>query len=198
MAFNPEQHLRKIQGRDYLEVKWRLVWLRTDQPNALLTTSLQEHDPERRYALFKAEVVIPNGGSATGWGSETGSDFGEYLEKAETKAIGRALGALGFGTQFTGPDFDDDGQRVVDSPVERPQSRDAGLRKPGGNPPERPDTMNSVGEVPTVAQDWCLAMDSAGTLRELNETVRLIPKGLPSVDAAAIKASYEKNKARLA
>lgn len=197
MSFNPEQHLRKIQGRDYLEVKWRLVWLRTDQPSARLTTSLQEHDPERRYALFKAEVVIPDGGSATGWGSETGSDFGEYLEKAETKAIGRALGALGFGTQFTGPDFDDDGQRVVDSPVERPQSRDAGLRKPGGNPPERPAPVPE-GDLPSVAENWCMAMDSAGTLRELNGTVTQIPKGLPKADADVIKASYEKNKARLA
>jgi hypothetical protein len=70
-------------------------------------------------AVFRAKVTLPSGASATGWGSEGTDDFGDYLEKAETKALGRALAALGFGTQFC-PDFDfgADRQRVVDSPVD--------------------------------------------------------------------------------
>src|SRR3546814_7260726 len=64
-----------------------------------------------------ADGLIQN--RATGYGSETPKDFGDYIEKAETKAIGRALGALGFGTQFT-DDFDEGHERngernVVDS-----------------------------------------------------------------------------------
>src|SRR5262249_27662737 len=54
---------------------------------------------------------------ATGEGSETRADFSEYYEKAATKALGRALAGLSFGTQFA-PELDEK-QRIVDSPVER-------------------------------------------------------------------------------
>ncbi|NWJ94545.1 MAG: hypothetical protein HXX20_02085 [Chloroflexi bacterium] len=79
-------------------------------------------DPENKLAVFRAKITIPEGGSATGWGSETGDDFKDFIEKAETKAIGRACAALGFGTQHC-QDFDYDSQsqgRVVDAPVKNP------------------------------------------------------------------------------
>jgi hypothetical protein len=96
--FDPSQHLTRVGGSDYLEVKWRLVWLRSLHPDATMETQLVDHVDD--VAIFRAEVRIPEGGSATGWGSESAGDFRDYLEKAETKAIGRALAALGFGTQF--------------------------------------------------------------------------------------------------
>jgi len=116
-AFDPAKHLTKVSGRDYLEVKWRLVWLRSVHPDAQIETEMVEH--RNNLAVFRAKVILPSGASATGWGSEGTDDFGDYLEKAETKALGRALAALGFGTQFC-PDFDfgADRQRVVDSPVD--------------------------------------------------------------------------------
>ncbi len=115
-TFEPGRHLTRINGAEYLEVKWRLVWLREQHPNAIVETTL--HAADDRQAIFKATVSIPGGGSATGWGSESPNDFRDFLEKAETKALGRALAALGFGTQFC-PDheFGADQQRVVDSPV---------------------------------------------------------------------------------
>jgi hypothetical protein len=116
-AFDPAKHLTKVSGRDYLEVKWRLVWLRSLHPDAQVETELAEH--RGNAAVFRARVTLPSGASATGWGSEGSDDFGDYLEKAETKALGRALAALGFGTQFC-PDYDFGAaqQRVVDSPVD--------------------------------------------------------------------------------
>lgn len=99
-AFDPSEHLTRVGGGDYLPVKWRLVWLRTLHPDAAMATELVDHIDS--VAIFRAEVRIPQGGSATGWGSESAGDFRDYLEKAETKAIGRALAALGFGTQFCG------------------------------------------------------------------------------------------------
>ena len=115
-TFEPGRHLTRINGAEYLEVKWRLVWLREQHPDAIVETSL--HSADDRQAIFKATVSIPNGGSATGWGSESPNDFRDFLEKAETKALGRALAALGFGTQFCPDhDFGADQQRVVDSPV---------------------------------------------------------------------------------
>lgn len=128
-AFDPTKYIVKLrQGKEYLEVKWRLLWLRTQHPDAAIETELVSHDPQRQMAIFKARVSLPGGGSATGWGQEEAADFADYLEKAETKALGRALAALGFGTQFT-EDFefaDEDGNtRVVDTPVDRGAIRGA-------------------------------------------------------------------------
>jgi hypothetical protein len=144
-AFDASKYLTDLNGRDYLEVKWRLLWLRTEHPDAVIETELVKHGGG--LALFRARVAVLGGGTATGWGSETADDFGEYIEKAETKALGRALAALGYGTQFC-EDFDfsaqsqkrgrraaaaeprrppqadaerpGDATRVVDSPVARP------------------------------------------------------------------------------
>lgn len=121
--FNPAKYLVNLNGRgEYLEVKWRLVWLRDKHPEALIETELirlGDHE-----AVFKATITIPNGGSATGFGSETAGDFRDFLEKAETKAIGRACAALGFGTQFS-QDHEISGgtvtvgtSRVVDQPTQ--------------------------------------------------------------------------------
>lgn len=121
MEFNPSKYLVQTKGnKEYLEVKWRLVWLRLAYPDATITTKLEQLDHQTQFALFSACVTLPGGASATGWGSETKADFGDYIEKAETKALGRALAAAGFGTQFCDDhEFDATGERVVDSPVER-------------------------------------------------------------------------------
>lgn len=113
--FRASRYLTKLDGKDYLEVKWRLLWLRTEHPDAVIATELEKH--EGGMALFKAKITLPGGGEATGWGSETVSDFGDYIEKAETKALGRACAAMGYGTQFCDDfNFHD---KPVDAPVKR-------------------------------------------------------------------------------
>ena len=114
--FEPARFLTRVNGSDYLEVKWRLVWMRDRHPEATIETELMSHADHT--AVFRARVAIPDGGSATGWGTESAGDFRDYVEKAETKALGRALAALGFGTQFC-PDFEFGAAagRVVDAPV---------------------------------------------------------------------------------
>jgi hypothetical protein len=136
-SFDPSRHLSSISGKEYLEVKWRLVWLRTEHPDAVIETNLVRL--EENFAIFEAKVTLPTGGSATGYGSEDVQGFRDFIEKAETKAIGRALGALGFGTQFT-QDFEFGGEqgRVVDSPVARqdaPRAMQSG--KSGGGPSDK-------------------------------------------------------------
>ncbi len=123
-TFEPGRYLTRVNNAEYLEVKWRLVWLRDQHPDAAIETEMVSLTDQ--VAVFRARVSLPDGGSATGWGSESPSDFRDYIEKAETKAIGRALAALGFGTQFC-PDYDfgADRQRVVDSPVDIRSGRPA-------------------------------------------------------------------------
>ena len=106
--FEPGKHVTTVSGRDYLEVKWRLVWLRSEHPLAVIETAMQSL--AEGMAVFKARVRTPDGAEATGWGSETASDFSDFIEKAETKALGRALAALGYGLQFC-EDFDDSGDK---------------------------------------------------------------------------------------
>ncbi len=76
--FDPTRYLRQLRGRggttDYLDVKWRLVWLRSEHPDAQIST---EHVTiTGDMAIFKATVTIPGAGSATGYGSETAKDEG--------------------------------------------------------------------------------------------------------------------------
>ncbi|MCA9879698.1 MAG: hypothetical protein KC442_18020 [Thermomicrobiales bacterium] len=127
-GFDPTPYLRQLRGRgggDYLDVKWRLLWLRKEHPDAELVTEMVEHD--RQMAIFKATVTLPSGGKATGYGSETASDFPDFIEKAETKAIGRALNALGFGAQF--------GERGDDA---SPQPSRPGSERPAPRPTAAP------------------------------------------------------------
>lgn len=131
-GFDPGRYLTKVSGKDYLEVKWRLVWLREAHPDAVIETEVVRVEPD--FALFKATVSLRDGGSATGYGSETYGDFGDFIEKAETKAVGRALGMLGYGTQFCDDfDFGADRGRVVDSPIDFASTR--GRRMSSNEPP---------------------------------------------------------------
>lgn len=128
MAFKPEEHLRSLKGQSYLDVKWRLLWLRDEYPHSTIDTELVTFDPDREggFYIFRAKVVLidANGemhGSATGYGTQTQKAFPTgAAEKGETKAIGRALAACGLGAQFAlEAGDDDDGDNLSDSPVAR-------------------------------------------------------------------------------
>lgn len=116
MSFNPNERMTKIKGKDYLEVKWRLVWFREEHPDWNLDTTLLHSDETT--AIFSCKIYDQTGRQvSSGHGSESTKDWNDYIEKAETKAIGRALAMLGYGTQFA-PELDE-GERIVDAPVNR-------------------------------------------------------------------------------
>lgn len=120
--FNPNDHLISLKGKSYLEVKYRLVWFRDENPDWGISTDIIKLDMEAKYAIVKATITDPTGRvHAQGTKMEDIKGFGDFLEKAETGAIGRALGILGYGTQFA-PEFDEivpgiDNPRIVDSPI---------------------------------------------------------------------------------
>lgn len=160
MAFNPNEHLIKIgtgsNKKDYLPVQWRLVWFREVCPNGTIDTQEKEIDLDREteaegyawneekhrsekvikrargYARFYAVVTNGTGGRATGTKSEKAASFQDFIEKSETGSIGRALAALGYGTQFTDEEFSE-GERLADAPVARQSQSSrpgAGQEKP--------------------------------------------------------------------
>ncbi|OLE52831.1 MAG: hypothetical protein AUG51_16215 [Acidobacteria bacterium 13_1_20CM_3_53_8] len=147
--FNPSSHIIQIstnQGKkDYLPVQWRLVWFRQECPLGTIETDMLhldfdrecEHeisiwnDEKRRYekvikrakgiAIFKATVSDGKGGKATGTKQENNAAFADFIEKAETGAIGRALAGLGFNAQYA-PEFDTGDERLADAPINRSQA----------------------------------------------------------------------------
>jgi hypothetical protein len=132
--FKPEEHLMQIKSKegakDYLPVQWRLVWFRSQCPHGAIKTELLHLDLDRDteeevnvwnnelrrsekvtkhgkgFAVFHAEVSDGVGGVGSGTKSEKAASFDDFIEKAETGAIGRALASLGYGTQFT-DDYED-------------------------------------------------------------------------------------------
>jgi len=121
MAFDPKQHVIRVRGgQEYLEVKWRLVWFRDEHPDWGIETQPIEINIQEGRAIFAARVFNAEGRlMATGTKMETRNDFGDFVEKAETGAIGRALAMCGYGTQFA-PELAE-GARIVDAPVQRQQ-----------------------------------------------------------------------------
>lgn len=103
-----------LRGKPYLQVAHRVVWFREEHQNWTIETEQLTIDDAR--ALFTARIKDETGRVlATATGSETRQDFGDFIEKAETKAIGRALAFLGYGTAAA-PELDE-GARIVDSPI---------------------------------------------------------------------------------
>lgn len=111
--FDPKSKITKTQGKDYLEVKWRIVWFREEHPKGGIVTEVINED------LIKATIIDSEGKVlATGHGSSKKQGVAKTrpYEGAETAAIGRALAHAGYGTQFT--EELEEGTHLADSPVE--------------------------------------------------------------------------------
>jgi hypothetical protein len=102
MAFNVRRYLIRVRGgQEYLPVAARLAWFRDEHPDWSIETEPIHLDVERQVVVFRAVVKDTSGRIiATATKMETGSDFTDFVEKAETGSIGRALALCGYGTQF--------------------------------------------------------------------------------------------------
>lgn len=104
-----------LRGKDYLEVKYRIVWFREEHADWSIETEFT--NMADKAACAKATIKDASGRiMATSHKIEAASHFPDFAEKAETGAIGRALALLGYGTQFCGEELDE-GKRIVDSPI---------------------------------------------------------------------------------
>ncbi len=112
-----ELPLLNLKGRPYLQVAHRLVWFREDHPTGVIKTQILHQQNDE--VIVRAEIFMmgPAGPVplASAHKMETKANFQDYIEKAETGAIGRALAMVGYGTQYE-PEFDE-GDRLADSPI---------------------------------------------------------------------------------
>lgn len=121
--YKPEEHLIKIQGKDYLPVADRLIWFREEHPDWGIETEIVKIGDN--FSLSKATVKDTKGNViATAHKLETRQGFADFVEKSETGACGRALAMCGFGTQFA-LELDEGTKRVVDSPRESKSPQNA-------------------------------------------------------------------------
>lgn len=87
-------------GGDYLGVRYRLLWMRAEHPS--WTTKVVPHtiDWDAGIAIIVGQIYDETGRLiAEDMKTETRKDFGDFVEKACTGALGRALACAGYGTE---------------------------------------------------------------------------------------------------
>jgi hypothetical protein len=99
---------------DYLPVAARIAWFRREHPLWSIITEVEQL--AGKAVVMKATIKDMLGTViATARKKETEVGFPDYIEKAETGAIGRALAMCGYGT-LQAPEFDEQ-DRLADAPV---------------------------------------------------------------------------------
>lgn len=153
MTFDPSRHTIRVQGgREYLPVAARLVWFREEHPDWGIVTDPMQIDQEEQYAIFRASIFNEAGRLiATATKREDVRGFPDYLEKAETGSIGRALALCGYGTQFAAEL--DEGERLADAPRPAPSGKPAQPARNGMATAQRADLTRAA------RQRW---IDAAG------------------------------------
>lgn len=95
----------------YLEVRHRLVWFREEHPDWAIETELLSITQDSAFA--RATIKDHSGRViATSHKFETRDEVPDFIEKAETGAIGRALILVGFGTEFCEDELEPSSQRI--------------------------------------------------------------------------------------
>lgn len=113
--------LMNLKGKPYMMVAHRIVWFNEDTEGGSFEMSTEQLTLTEERAVIKATVkVFDKEGKllkqGVGTKSETKKDFPDFIEKAETGAVGRAITMMGYGTAYAIADLDE-GARIIDSPV---------------------------------------------------------------------------------
>ena len=152
--------LTNLKGKDYLMVAYRIQWLNEETPNFNIDTEFLLLNDEQTVCKSTVSILDKDGKvvkKASGTKRETKKDFADHTEKAETSSIGRALAALGFGTQFALADLDE-GTRIVDSPVvdvkDSPKLPKDAVVKSSFKKPATPVPGTAAASATTDGDDW--------------------------------------------
>lgn len=148
-AKGTELPILNLKGKRYLQVNQRLVWFVEENPYYDIQTNVKMITDDCASCTAVIQILKPNEDPTKGLlvikrvtatKVEDRKGFPDFIEKSETGSIGRALALLGYGTQFTGDEFNEGSARIVDSPMEKP----APTTKQNYNPFNRQNNMKPV------------------------------------------------------
>jgi hypothetical protein len=137
----------------YLEVKYRVLMFRERYPHGAILSEEVRVDLDKGYARYRCVVIDGEGGKAIAHGTETAADFPDFAERAETRAVGRALALMGFGTAA-----------AVDAPVASTNGHQASADESiidannafVADDPPPPTTIPSEADLPCAGQEIAL------------------------------------------
>lgn len=178
-GFEPKDYLRKEVTEEgvsfYLDTKYRLLWFRMKYPEGKLVKIPKALNKE--YATFEVRVYTDkndaeNNFLANGFASRYKDDGNEkfglnFVESAETAALGRALKDAGFGTQFCDIALPND-QTIVDAGVHI--SFDLGNEEIT-TPVEENETGTTASSPATIASDKDTTVNASVTAATTTEPV---------------------------
>jgi hypothetical protein len=118
-AKGTEIPLLNLKGKEYLQVAHRLIIL--DETHKNYTVDSEMVQLTDTSAVVRSTITIFDDTGkvirkSTSTKKETQKDFPDFIEKAETGSLGRALALVGIGTQFCVQDLEE-GNRLADAPV---------------------------------------------------------------------------------
>lgn len=104
----------KIRGKEYMEVKDRVMVFRKNHPEWAIITEIVENNESTGSVIFKAHIEDEEGRiRGTGHAHEFKDDKTSmvnktsHLENCETSAIGRAMASLGIGVESSYASYDE-------------------------------------------------------------------------------------------
>lgn len=132
-GFDPSKHMIQVQGgRQYLPVAARVMWFRKEHPDWGIVTDPMELNIEAGYAIFRTTLFNEAGriiSTATKFCDRRG--FADFIGKAESGSVGRALALAGYGTQDA---LDEEGDGPNPETVNNPGRLNRPYNPQGGPP----------------------------------------------------------------
>ena len=126
-TFDVGKYLVSLKGKDYLPVAGRIEWFRHVYGDGwtwkIEIMNLEHVLAGATFCLARCQILDDSGIlRVEAYKREDAGHFADFIEKATTGALGRALLMLGFGTNAALDEIDElssVSQRVVDAPIER-------------------------------------------------------------------------------
>lgn len=154
----------QLKGKDYLQVAYRVLWFRELHPDWSIETEIVYRD--EKYAVVRATIRNEAGRIMAQAHKDCSlASFREFISKAETGAVGRALGLVGCATQFCTQDIDEEPEE--NDPASKDPNHYSGVDSGLERPKASPTIKNPFLEVkPTSSDQGAPRRDYEGFMRE--------------------------------